>query len=150
MWWLLKKPVVENKKKKLRGCLTAETVQSASLALQGVDNVHGSDGLSLGMFGVGNSVTDHVLQENLENTAGLFVDETGDTLHTTTASQTTDGGLGDPLDVVTKDFPVALSASLSETLASFSTSRHVDSFATRRDSVENSLDDCVGSRHLLM
>ena len=102
------------------------------------------------MFGVGNSVTDHVLQENLENTAGLFVDETGDTLHTTTASQTTDGGLGDPLDVVTKDFPVALSASLSETLASFSTSRHVDSFATRRDSVENSLDDCVGSRHLLM
>ena len=95
------------------------------------------------MFGVGNSVTDHVLQENLENTAGLFVDETRDTLHTTTASQTTDGGLGDPLDVVTKDFPVALSASLSETLASFSTSRHVDSFASRRDSVEMIVSDLV-------
>ena len=128
------------KKKSDEGCLTAETVQGTSLTLQGVDNVHGSDCLSLGMFGVGNSVTDHVLQENLENTAGLFVDETGDALHTTTASQTTDGWLGDPLDVVTKDFPVALSASLSETFASFSTPRHVDSFATRRDSVENLLD----------
>ena len=32
--------------------LPAETVQSAALALQGVDNVHGSDRLSLGVLGV--------------------------------------------------------------------------------------------------
>ena len=112
--------------KKHKSCLTAETVQGASLALQGVDNVHGSDGLSLGMFGVGNSVTDHVFQKHLKNTAGLFVDKTGDTLHTTTASQTTDGGLGDSLDVVTKDLPVPLGTSLAETFASFSTSRHAE------------------------
>jgi hypothetical protein len=37
----------------------------------------------------------HVLEEDLENTTGLLVDETGDTLDTTSAGQTTDGGLGD-------------------------------------------------------
>ena len=135
MWWLLKKPLMEI----VRVCSTAETVQSASLALQSVDNVHGSDGLSLGVLGVSNSISDHVLQKHLKNTTGLFVDETGDTLHTTTASQTTDGGLGNPLDVVTKNLPVALSTSLPETLASFSTSRHVDLFAGCRDSLKNSM-----------
>ena len=30
----------------------------------------------------------------------LLIDEAGDTLHTTSASQTTDGWFGDPLDVV--------------------------------------------------
>ena len=114
------------KKGKFRWCLAAETVQSASLALQSIDNVHGSDGLSLGVLGVSNSISDHVLQKHLKNTTGLFVDETGDTLHTTTASQTTDGGLGDSLDVVTKDLPVPLGTSLAETFASFSTSRHAE------------------------
>lgn len=32
----------------------------------------------------------HVLEEDLEDTTGLFIDETGDTLHTTTTSETTD------------------------------------------------------------
>ena len=105
--------------------LTAEPVEGTSLAFQGIDNVHGGDGLSLGVLSVGDSIADHILQEHLENTTGLFVDETGDTLHTTTASQTTDSGLGDTLDVVTKNFPVALGTSLAETLASFSAARHV-------------------------
>ncbi|KFK24315.1 hypothetical protein AALP_AAs45058U000100, partial [Arabis alpina] len=46
----------------------------------------------------GDGVTDDVLKEHLEHTTGLLVDETGDTLDSTTASQTTDGGLGDSLD----------------------------------------------------
>ncbi|KAJ1375195.1 hypothetical protein SESBI_51282 [Sesbania bispinosa] len=41
----------------------------------------------------GDGVTDHVLEEHLEDATGLFVDETGDTLDSATASQTTDGGL---------------------------------------------------------
>ena len=108
----------------LVGNLTAESVEGTSLALQGVDNVHGSDCLSLGVLGVGDSITDHVLQEHFENTAGLLVDEARDTLHTTTASQTADGRLGDALDVIAEDFPVALGTSLPETFASLSTSRH--------------------------
>ena len=118
VWWLLEEPRCE------KNFLTAKTIEGASLALQSVDNIHGSDRLSLGVLGVGDRITDHVLQKHLENTASLFVDETGDTLHTTTTSQTTDCGLGDSLDVVAEDFPVALGTSLSETFASFSTARH--------------------------
>ncbi len=112
------------KKKSSKRCLAAKAVQSASLPLQSVDHVHGGDGLALGVLCVGDSVTDHVLQEDLEDSAGLFVDQTGDTLDTTTAGKTTDRGLGDALDVVAQDLPVALGASLAETFASLSTSRH--------------------------
>jgi hypothetical protein len=85
--------------------LTAESVQSASLPLEGIDNIHGGDGLPLGVFSVGDSIPDDVLQENLEDTAGLFVDEARDTLDTSTASQTPDGGLGDALDVIPEHLP---------------------------------------------
>ena len=108
-------------------CLTAESVQGTTLTLQGVDNVHGCHGLPLGVLGVGDGITDDVLEEHLQDTAGLLVDETGDALHTTTASETADCGLGDTLDVITQYFAVTLGASLSKTLASFTTSRHVDS-----------------------
>ena len=106
--------------------LAAESVQGLALALERVDNVHGGHGLSAGVLGVGDRVTDHVLQENLEDTAGLLVDEARDALDTTTACKTADGRLGDALDVVTQHLAVALGASLSESLSSFSTSRHVD------------------------
>ena len=105
--------------------LTAESVQGASLALEGVDHIHGSHGLPLGVLGVGDGITDDVLEENLENTTGLLVDEAGDALDTATASQTADGGLGDTLDVITKNLPVTLGASLSESLASFAASSHL-------------------------
>jgi hypothetical protein len=45
----------------------------------------------------------HVLEEDLEDTAGLLVDEAGDTLHAATAGETADGGLGDTLDVVAEN-----------------------------------------------
>ena len=89
------------------------------MTLLGVDYIHGSDSLPPGVLRVGNGVPDDVLEEDLENTSGLFVDETGDTLDTATTSETTDGGLGDALDVVTKDLPVTLGSSLSESFSSF-------------------------------
>jgi hypothetical protein len=95
-------------------CLTAETVEGTALALECVDNVHGSDSLSAGVLGVGDRITDHVLEKDLEDTACLLIDEAGDTLDTSTASETTDGRLGDALDVVTKDLPVTLGTSLAE------------------------------------
>ena len=76
------------------------------------------------MLGVGDSVADDVLQEGLEDPAGLLVDEARDALDSSTAGETADGGLGDALDVVAQDLPVALSASLSESLASFAATRH--------------------------
>jgi hypothetical protein len=45
----------------------------------------------------------HIFEESLENATGLFVNEAGDTLDTATTSETTNGGLGDTLDVVTKN-----------------------------------------------
>ena len=102
--------------------LATESVEGLALPLEGVDDIHGGDGLPASMLGVGDGVTDDVLKEDLEDTAGLLVDEATDALDTATASQTADGGLGDALDVVPKDLPVALGASLSESLSSFSAS----------------------------
>ena len=48
---------------KVEGCnsLTTKSVQSTALALQSVDNIHGGDGLSLGMLSVGDSISDDIL-----------------------------------------------------------------------------------------
>ena len=94
------------------------------MTLQSVDDVHGGDGLSLGMLGVGDGITDDILEEHLEDAAGLFVDEARDTFDTASTRETTDGGLGDTLDVITQHFAMTFGASLSEALSSFAASRH--------------------------
>ena len=103
-------------------CLTAEAVQGAALALEGVDDVHGCHCLALGVLGVGDGIADHILKEDLEDATGLLVDQAADALDSATAGQTTDGGLGDALDVITKYFAVTLGASLAESLSSFAAS----------------------------
>ena len=100
-------------------CLTTESIESLALTLQSVHNIHGGDSLPPGVLSVGNRVPDDVLKEDLEDTTSLFVDETGDTLDTATTSETTDSGLGDALDVVTKDLTMTLGSSLSESFSSF-------------------------------
>ena len=104
--------------------LPAEAVQGAALALEGVHDVQRRDRLAAGVLRVGDGVTDDVLQEHLQDTAGLLVDQAGDALDTTTAREAADGGLRDALDVVAKDLPVALRAALAETLAALSSARH--------------------------
>ena len=116
--------------KKIEGhFLTSESVESAALTLESIDDVHGSDGLSLGVLGVGDGISDDVLKEDLEDSTGLLIDEPRDTLDSSTASQSPDGGLGDALDVVPQHLTVTLGASLSESLASFAASSHVGSFS---------------------
>ena len=102
--------------------LTSESVEGLALPLEGVDNIHGGDGLPASVLGVGDGITDDVLKEDLEDSAGLLVDEAADALDSTPAGKTADGRLGDALDVVAKDLPVALGAALSETLSSLSAS----------------------------
>ena len=104
--------------------LSTKAVEGPSLPLQGVDDVHGGDGLSSGVLGVGDGVADDVLEEDLEDSPGLLVDESGDTLDTPTSGETPDRGLGDSLDVVTQHLPVPLGTSLSEPLSSLSSSGH--------------------------
>ena len=103
-------------------CLAAEAVEGLALALEGVDDIHGGDGLPASVLGVGDGITDDVLKEDLEHTAGLLVDEAGDALDATPACQPADGGLGDALDVVPEDLAVPLGAALAESLSSFSAS----------------------------
>jgi hypothetical protein len=100
-----------------RSSLASEPIQSFSLTLQGIDDVHGGDGLSAGVLGVGDRVADDVLKEDLEDTTGLFVDQSGDTLDTTTTRKTTDSGLGNTLDVIAKDLSVTLGASFAQSFS---------------------------------
>ena len=55
--------------------LAAKSVQSPALPLQGIDNVHSSDSLPLGMLCVGDSVPDDILKEHFQNTSSLLIDE---------------------------------------------------------------------------
>ena len=107
--------------------LATETVQGAALSLQRVDDVHGGDGLSLGVLGVGDRITNDVLQEHLQNATRLLVDQTGDTLDTTSTGQSSDGWLGDTLDVITQHLPVTLGTTFAQTFATFTATGHVDS-----------------------
>ena len=98
--------------KTLASALATEAVQGAALALQSVHNIHGGHSLPAGVLSVGHGVADHILQEHLQHTTSLFVDETADALHTTTASQTADSRLGNALDVVTQHLAVTLGTAL--------------------------------------
>ena len=95
------------------------------MPLESVHYIHGSDGLPLGVLSVGDGITDDILQKYLKHTTGLFVDESRDTLHSTTTSETADSGLGDTLDVITQNLAMPLGAPLSESFTSLSTSSHV-------------------------
>ena len=105
-------------------CLTSESVKGASLSLEGVHDVKSGDGLAASVLGVGDSVSDDVLKEHLQDTSGLLVDEARDSLDTTSAGQSADSRLGDSLDVVSEDLAVSLGSALAQSLSSFSASRH--------------------------
>ena len=106
--------------------LTSESVEGTSLPLEGIDHIHGGDGLPLGVLGVGDGVPDDVLKENFEDSTGLLVDQAGDTLDTSSPGQPPDGRFGDALDVVPQHLAMTLGSSLPESLSSFATSTHVD------------------------
>ncbi|TRY67256.1 hypothetical protein TCAL_07218 [Tigriopus californicus] len=72
---------------------------------------------------VGNGITDDVFQKDLQNTTGLFIDQARDTLDSPTASQSSNGGLGDTLDVVTQYLSMTLSSSLAQSFTTFASSK---------------------------
>ena len=130
------------------GSLASKTVQGAPLSLQGVHHVHGGDGFPLGVFTVCDCIADDVLQEDLEDSAGFFVDETGDALDSSTTGQPTNGGLSDALDVVTKDFSVALGTSLTQSFTSFAASSH-DESCSLQSLVENDTSATKVGQHIM-
>ena len=94
------------------------------MSLESVDDIEGGDGLSLGVFGVGDGVLDNVLEELSEDNSGLVIDEGADSLDTTSSGESSDGWLGDTEDGVLdglggESLGSSLSADLTE-LSSFS------------------------------
>ena len=109
--------------------LAAETVECAALALESIDDIHGRHSLPTSVLGVSDRITNDVIKESLENTTGLIIDNTADTLHTTTTSETADCGLGDALNGVTKELAMTLCtlctlATKRKRLATLTTARH--------------------------
>lgn len=100
--------------------LEAKTVDSASVALQGIDDVHGGDSLAVRVFSVGSGITENGLEEGTEGVTAFNIDQTRDTLDTTTTSETAESRLGDSRDGLLEGLAVALNTSLSETLSSLS------------------------------
>jgi hypothetical protein len=64
------------------------------LTLKSIDDIERSHSLSLGVLGIGNSIMDHRLEKGLETASGFLIDQSRNTLDTSSASQSTDGGLG--------------------------------------------------------
>ena len=93
--------------------LPTKSVQGSALALEGIDDIKCCHRLATGVLSVGDCIPDDILQEDLEDAPSLFIDESRDTLDTTTASQSTDGRLCNSLDVVSEYLSVALGTSLS-------------------------------------
>ena len=102
--------------------LSTESVEGASLSLEGVDDVQSGDGLALGVLSVGHRVTNHIFKKDLEDTAGLFVNETRNTLDSTSTGQSANGGVSDTLDVITPDLAVTLGPAFSKSFSSFASS----------------------------
>ena len=115
--------------------LASKAIQGAALPLESVDDVHGGDGLPLGVLSVGDSISDDVLQENLQNSTSLLIDQTRDPLDSSTAGQSPDGRLGDALDVVPQHLAMTLGSSLPESFPSFATSTHDDGVSANDDEV---------------
>jgi hypothetical protein len=105
--------------------LASEAVQRTTLTLQRIHDIHGGNSLALGVFSVGDSIANDVLKKDLENTSCLLVYQTGDTFNSSSTCQSTNGRLCNALDVVTKYLTMTLCASLAESLASFTASRHL-------------------------
>ena len=81
-----------------RNCSAAEAVEGSALSLESVDNIDGGDRLALGVFGVGDGITDDVLEESSQDETGLVVDERRDSLDTTASGESADSRLGDAHD----------------------------------------------------
>ena len=93
--------------------LSSKSVQSPALPLESIDNIKCCHCLTTSMLSVGDCIPDHILQEHLEDTSGLLIDQARNTLDTSSTGKSPDCWLGDSLDVVSEHLPVPLGSSLS-------------------------------------
>ena len=88
-------------KKVIKGFLirsVSESIESSSLSLKRVDNVHSSNSLSLSVIGVGNGISNDSSQEFLEDISNFLVDTEGDSLDTSSSGKSSDGRFSNSLN----------------------------------------------------
>ena len=76
------------------------------------------------MISVGDGIADDRFQEDTEHSAGFLINQIADTLDTTTAGKTTNGWLGDTLNVITESICDDAWLLPFLVLSTFSTSSH--------------------------
>jgi hypothetical protein len=96
------------------GALSAKSVQGFALTLERIDHVHGRHRLAACVLRVRDGIADAIFQKHLEHSTRFFINQSTDTFHSTTTGQTTNGRLGNALDIVAQDLSVTLGAALSE------------------------------------
>ncbi|WVZ03616.1 hypothetical protein V8G54_024422, partial [Vigna mungo] len=84
----------------------SKTIECPSLSLQRIHHVHGRNSLPPSVLGIGHSVANHILQEYLQHSSGLFIDQSTDPLHATSSRQSPYRRFRYALNVVPKNFPV--------------------------------------------
>jgi hypothetical protein len=113
----------------LSACLALaviKSVQCAALTFESVHNVHGSDSLAARVLGICHRITNYVLEKDLQYMSSLLVNQCTDALDSSSASKAANCGLGNALDVVSKDSAMALSSAFSQTNSTFTATRHDD------------------------
>lgn len=104
------------------------------MSLESVDNVHSSDGLSLGVLSVSESISDDSLEEALQNISAVFVDVEADSLNTTSSGESSDGWFSDAFEQrsvglsamsLGGDLTGTFADSFSNTLSGLSNSSHL-------------------------
>merc|ERR1712038_479848 len=104
--------------------LSTESIKSTSLSFQRIHDIHCCNRLPLGMFGVGNCVTDDIFQEDFQNSSGFFVNKSRDSFHSSSSCQSADSWFGDTLDVISQHLTMTFCSSFSQSFSSFASSRH--------------------------
>lgn len=102
-----------------------KAIQRSALPFEGVNNIHCGDCPSARVLGVRDGVADNVLEKDLQDAAGLVVNEPGDALDAAAPSQSSNRRLADALDGVAEHFAVALDASIAQTQAAFAAPCHL-------------------------
>lgn len=94
---------------------SSKSVESPALALQSVRKVESCDCLVASMFSIGDCISDNVLEQNLDTR--LLVHQACDALDSRTSGQSTNGWLGDSLNIISQNLPVPLESTFAWTNA---------------------------------
>jgi len=77
---------------------SSESVKGSSLSLESIDDVEGSDGLSLGVLSVGDWISDDVFEETSQDKSGLVIDQRADSLDSSSSGKSSNGWFSDSHD----------------------------------------------------